>query len=266
MNRPIAGQKALIVLAALVAMASNARAQNSNPWGDVASWQATYSLTGTGEGTTTDGLFVYTWTVNRQFTASGVLTSGMGSSAVPGLLYWLGPASTASGSGSSNGQAPPPPNCGPYAISWSGSAASPGAFFDGSSPLLELNIDLSKQTYSVLDSAVVPGTYTRTDCGVQKSGSLGLILGPLLAYYTADNKIVNVSPKSFGLPQTFGVLQQTASFMAPAETYLLDSNAIPAATWNLSFKLIPSRPWVKVWMSGAGQATTSRETKRMRGK
>ena len=209
MNRPIAGQKALIVLAALVAMASNARAQNSNPWGDVASWQATYALTGTGGGTTTDGLLVYTWTVNRQLTANATLTSEVGCGQVPGVLAWSGPFSTASGSGSSNGQTmQTAQDCGPLGtISWSGNAASAGAFFGGLTPLLSLQIDLSKQTYSVIDGAVLAGTYIRKDCqDIHPPGSLGMILGPLLAYYTADNRIINVSPKSFALPQTVGVL------------------------------------------------------------
>jgi hypothetical protein len=257
MNRPIAGQKALIVLAALVAIASNAPAQNCSPWGDVASWQATYALTGSGGGTTTDGLLVYTWTVNRQLTANATLTSEAGCGQVPGVLAWSGPFSTASGSGSSNGQTmQTDPGCGGplETISWSGNAASAGGFFGGFTPLLELQIDLSKQTYTVVDGAVLAGTYIRKDCAIIKPpGSLGMILGPLVSYSPVPNKIITVSPKSFALPQIFGVLQQTtSSFTAPAETFPLDSNGIPAASWNLSFKLIPARPWVKVWMSGGG--------------
>ena len=266
MNRALTGQKALVVWAALVAIASNAPAQNCSPWGDVAIWQATYALTGTGAGTTTDGLLVYTWTVNRQLTANATLKSEAGCGQVPGVLAWIGPASTASASGSSNGQTMQTSQAcgGPLdTISWSGNAASPFAFFGGIPPLLELQIDLSNQTYSIVDGAVVSGTYNRTDCGDPKSGSLGMTLGPLFSYYTADNEIITVRPKSFALPQTVGVLQQTtSSFTAPAMTYPFDSDAILGASWNLSFKLTPLSPWVKVWMSGgrAGQAAVQRSS------
>src|SRR6516225_6792355 len=65
----------LAIGAALTAIASNASAQNCGQWGDVVAWQASYAFTGCGGGTTTDGMLVYTWTVNRQFTATATLTS-----------------------------------------------------------------------------------------------------------------------------------------------------------------------------------------------
>ena len=255
----------LAIGAALTAIASNASAQNCGQWGDVVAWQASYAFTGSGGGTTTDGMLVYTWTVNRQFTATATLTSYVSCGEVPGVLAWSGPASTASGSGSSNGQTTQTsPDCGgPFVkINWSGNAPSLGSFFDGAPPQLQLQINLSNQTYTVLDDAAVSGTISRNDCGHGTSNSLGLTLGPLWSYYTAGgSQYIDLSPKSFRLPQTIGILQQTTSFAAPAETYPLDSNAIPSTTWNLNFKLTPLRPWEKVWMSGGSSnpAAASRE-------
>jgi hypothetical protein len=215
----------LLGLLRVMAFPSWMAAQNCGSWLDVKSWQATYTITGKGSGADVTGI---NWTINHQYTAVANLTNGPNGCSQ--ILIWTGVPSTATGSGNDSGSS----DC--ETIAATGTVAPPF-------PSLALIIDPVQNMYYVKDGASIPAQYVYGGCG-HGTYNVGLALGPL------------ASP-GIPLPSGVDVLQQSNfTFTAPS--------VVPAGVptnWTLSFKLTPSRAWVKVWMNGGktSQVTTNRE-------
>lgn len=205
-----------IICLSLLISSSSLSAQNCSPWLDVKSWQATYTITGKGSGADMTGI---TWTINHQYSAVANLTNGPNGCSQ--ILAWTGVPSSATGSGNDSGTS----DC--ETIMATGTVAPPF-------PTLALVIDPVQKVYYVKDSASIPAQWVFGGCG-HSTDNVGLALGPL------------ASP-AIPLPSGVDVLQKS-NFIFTAPTVV--PIGVPT-TWTLSFKLTPSRPWVKVWMSGGG--------------
>lgn len=226
------------VAAALAGTGSIATAQRPSPWANVAGWRATYNLSASTSGAGTG----YTWTLNRQLTASvnpPDLMTVASELTQPLYLGWTGSPSNAVGSGSSKLTLPCKVGV-PSTITWAGSASSAAAL----NLQLVLIMNLAAKTYLLRDTAVLPATMTFVDCsGPPQKLDSPMVLGP-----SVDSVL---ELPSNPLPQGLGALQGTSSFTAPADCFCFralgtaDRVAIP---WTLSYKLTPCAfSWMAVW-------------------
>jgi hypothetical protein len=240
----------LTLSAGAIIIAPTAPGQDCGLWGTVTQWIGTYTLTGQGMALADYGTGSQV-TINDRASATVTLKSEGPAVCAAGLgwtsldLNALKSGSvvgTDQGTGSANDQSGDQ-TAGACIDKIQGSGAlNPSSYS-------VLGIDVTHSTFMFVPGPFVNTTETFVGDCVPCAPFPGCLRTVWPVYPGANQDLSSPFPK-FALPLSPQILTQTASFQGAGMDHAV-------VTWTLSFRLVPARAWVKVWMTGG---TTNQPT------